>query len=82
MQPRFPVGHIVGTRGALHALAQAGQTAQEFISRHVSGDWGELDEHDRNENELSVQEGFRILSAYHLKDWTKSGSRKPTAPAS
>jgi hypothetical protein len=44
---------------------------REFLSRHAQGDWGELDEHDRNENEFSLREGFRILSAYHLKDDTR-----------
>jgi hypothetical protein len=35
-----------------------------LIHRHVTGDWGDLDEADKQENELSVQKGFRILSAY------------------
>jgi len=30
-----------------------------------------VDEDDRAENELSVREGFRILSAYHLGDGTR-----------
>jgi len=38
----------------------------EFLSRHVSGDWGDLCDDDRRENDLSVMEGFRILSAYRL----------------
>ena len=71
MQPKFPLGQIVATPGALAALAEAGHAPMEFISRHVVGDWGELDDEDRRENELSVKEGFRILSAYHLKDGTK-----------
>ena len=39
-----------------------------FLIRHVCGDWGDLDEHDHGENELSVREGFRILSSYNLPD--------------
>jgi pilus assembly protein CpaF len=27
-------------------------------------DWGELEEHDRKENELSLKRGFRLLSSY------------------
>jgi hypothetical protein len=42
-----------------------------FLSRHISGDWGEVDEHDRRENELSVAQGFRLLSAYTLSTGTK-----------
>jgi hypothetical protein len=37
-----------------------------LLQRHVNGDWGDLSEDDRRENELSVREGFRILSAYIL----------------
>ena len=71
MQPRFSLGRLVATPGALEALEQAGQTPHEFLSRHVQGDWGDLDEHDRNENEFSLDKSLRILSAYHLKDGTK-----------
>jgi hypothetical protein len=51
---RFPVGRIVATPGALTALEEAGETPGAFLRRHVTGDWGELDEHDRQENEFSV----------------------------
>ena len=44
-------------------MADAGQGAIEFLRRHVTGDWGELTPEDWAENELSVKEGFRILSA-------------------
>ena len=33
-------------------------------ARHSSGDWGTVGRGDWNENNLSVREGFRILSAY------------------
>jgi hypothetical protein len=42
---------------------KAGQTALEFRERHVHGDWGELDEEDRKENQLSLKRGFRLLTA-------------------
>ena len=28
------------------------------------GDWGDLDNEDKQENELSLKEGYRLLSAY------------------
>ena len=62
----FSLGQIVATPGALAALEKTGQTPLDFLSRHVRGDWGELDEHDRNENELSLKRGFRLLSSYRL----------------
>jgi hypothetical protein len=30
----------------------------------MSGDWGELSENDVKENELSLEQGFRLLSRY------------------
>lgn len=63
-RPQFRLGQLVATPGALRALKDAGQDPLEFISRHVSGDWGEVNEEDQQENEFSVTHGFRILSAY------------------
>jgi hypothetical protein len=65
--PRFSLGQLVATPGALQALAAAGQSPMEFVQRHQSGDWGEVNDEDRRENEYSVQRGFRILSAYTLR---------------
>lgn len=64
--PRFALGQVVATPGALAAMEEAGQNPLGLLMRHQSGDWGELDEEDKAENELSVREGFRILSAYVL----------------
>jgi len=36
------------------------------VQRHQDGDWGDLCEADRQENEFSLIHGFRLLSAYHL----------------
>jgi hypothetical protein len=62
--PLFPLGQVVATPGALAALEKAGQGPQEFLSRHVQGDWGDLDDEDRKENQLSLERGFRLLSSY------------------
>lgn len=64
---RFPPGQIVATPGALEALSDAGQTPLEFLRRHLMGDWGEVDATDAAENELALQEGYRLLSAYRTK---------------
>ena len=62
----FPLGQVVATPGALSALGGEGIGSEALLQRHVTGDWGELSEEDRRENELSVREGFRILSSYKL----------------
>jgi len=63
---KFLLGQLVATPGALEALQDAGQNAVEFLSRHQHGDWGDLEEEDKQENEFSVLNNFRILSAYTL----------------
>ncbi len=63
---RFPLGCTLTTPGAAEALERANMSARDLLLRHQSGDWGELSDDDRAENELSVTEGFRILSAYEL----------------
>jgi len=54
----------VATPGALRALEKAEQHPAEFLDRHVNGDWGEVPDADKQENERSVEQGLRILSAY------------------
>jgi len=61
---RFALGQTFITPGAEEALQIAGQTATEFLRRHMSGDWGELSDEDVRENEFSLNEGLRLLSAY------------------
>ncbi len=67
MPLKFPLGRTVATPGALAALAKAEQTPNEFLDRHVTGDWGEVDEEDAQENEFSLMNGLRLLSAYRTK---------------
>jgi hypothetical protein len=62
--PLFSLGMVVGTQGAVDALEEAGQGPQEFLDRHVRGDWGDVPEADKHENDFSLLHGFRILSAY------------------
>lgn len=68
---KFPFGRLVAAPGALRAFQRAGVSPLDYLRRHRSGDWGDLDEHDRRENELSLVAGLRLLSAYHLNDGTK-----------
>lgn len=59
---RFSLGRIVATPGALELLG-TGEIG-ELLGRHAAGDWGVVGPEDARENELSVREGFRILSDY------------------
>ena len=70
-RPTFALGHLVATPGALRALVDAGQDPMEFIRRHQSGDWGDVDDEDKRENDFSVTHGFRILNAYRTAQGIK-----------
>lgn len=68
MRREFPLGQLVATPGALDALQRAGQSPREFLRRHETGDWGEVGQEDANENDRSVLNELRILSAYRTKN--------------
>ena len=59
----FPPGQIVATPGALE-LAEQGIDLLAYLNRHLSGDWGDLCQEDKAENNFSLANGFRLLSAY------------------
>ena len=61
---KFHPGQIVATPGALEALQNAGETPHEFLVRHLSGDWGDLDQEDCQLNDAALVDGSRLLSAY------------------
>ena len=63
----LPTIQIVATPGALALLELANKSPLEFLSRHLRGDWGEeLCPEDKTENELSLKNGFRLLSSYRV----------------
>lgn len=64
VMPKVELGQVVATPGALHALRAAGHTPDDFLGRHVGGDWGEVDGHDHKQNQIALREGGRLLSAY------------------
>jgi hypothetical protein len=69
LSAKFTLGHVVATPNALANLTP--QDVQRALRRHAVGDWGDLCEEDRRENELSLLQGFRLLSAYHAANGIK-----------
>jgi len=69
--PLFPAGQIVATPGALALLEQANRSPLEFLSRHLRGDWGDLCQEDKMENEVSLKYGFHLLSSYPVTETEK-----------
>ena len=67
----FSLGQLLSTPGALAALEEAGVEPSELLGRHVTGDWGNLDEEDKVLNDQALVENTRILSAYILSTGAK-----------
>ena len=65
--PLFKPGRVVATPAALAALEQSSQSVWEFLTRHLAGDWGLVDAHDKAANDEALKDGSRLLSAYRLK---------------
>jgi hypothetical protein len=69
-KPKFELGMIVATPGALEVLKDAKQSFTEFVLRHEVGDWGDVEEEDRLANERAIaHEGdptkqLRVMSVY------------------
>ena len=65
-QIKFPLGQVVITPNALEKLNS--NDTLNALNRHVVGDWGDLEEEDRQTNDEALQSGDRLLSAYRSGD--------------
>ena len=66
--PRFVLGRVVATPGALEALERAGVPPLRLLGRHETGDRGDLGDEDKAANESALLTGERLLSAYNLPE--------------
>ena len=64
---RFSLGKVVITCGAIKAVSP--EDSWEAIHRHASGDWGDLCDDDRQQNDEALECQARLLSRY----FTRSG---------
>ena len=64
---KFKLGQIFMTSAVNDKVANDEEFAKfvlNSLKRHANGDWGNICQEDIQENELSLKEAFRILSAY------------------
>jgi hypothetical protein len=69
----FPLGQVVATPGVLDRIDDT-RVFLRLLKRHATGDWGDLDADDRERNDVAVQEGMRVFSAYVLSDHRDSNA--------
>ena len=71
-----PTGQLISTRGVYDLADQNPDFAtfvQKSLNRHVKGDWGDVDEEDKQTNDQSLKQGTRVLSAYNDDRFPKHG---------
>jgi hypothetical protein len=72
----FTLGRLFATPGAILAAKEAKEANDNlilYLYRHAAGDRGDLSQDDMQANATALQEGTRLLSAYHIKDGKKIG---------
>lgn len=66
---RFEFGHVVSTAGVRDTVSM--DEIIPMIRRHLSCDWGEMCDEDKEVNEEALRDGYRLMSVYSAKDGTK-----------
>ncbi len=67
----FPLGTIVASPGAMAIMANNAArdiraNVRALLTRHSSGDWGDVPRSDAAANDVAITDDARILSSYRL----------------
>ena len=66
---KFDAGQVCMTPAAAETIPQT--VAIAALARHLNGDWGDVSREDKAANNRALQDGDRLLSAYHAPDNTR-----------
>ena len=70
----FKCGRLLVAQGINSRIADDLEFSKFIVNalnRHVSCDWGEMDEEDKQENDYALDKYLRLFSAYELNDKEK-----------
>jgi len=71
LKPLFHPGRLLVAPAALAALRANGVPVISVLLRHIAGDWGNVSDDDRQQNDLSIGTGLRLISIYRLPNGAK-----------
>ena len=70
---KFELGEVEVSFHAQAALERSGEKPEKFLSRHQKGDWGEVSEEEKKNNNDIIEKRNtkikKILSAYSTSFW-------------
>ncbi|AQX72734.1 hypothetical protein [Dehalococcoides mccartyi] len=72
----FNTGQIVATRGVYDLACENPEFAQfiqKSLNRHIKGDWGDVNDEDKQTNDQALKQGTRLLSAYNDDRFPQNG---------
>lgn len=65
MKPKFSLGTIVATPGAVD-LIKSGVDDVALLGRHMRGDWGDIPNEDKAQNDAALDGSDRLFSSYNV----------------
>lgn len=71
MTPKFQTGILLSTPNVLQwgNIKFSFQVfVEECLIKHSSGDWGDLEQEDKDSNDFALENNERILSAYSIPE--------------
>jgi len=69
-RPAFSCGQVVATPGANELFANGVTHPNLLLRRHLNGDWGDLCDEDKKENNYAIGKYLRIFSSYKIGEHT------------
>ena len=66
MNFQFQPGQLLATPGAIEKAQNDMELLAMLVSRHVNGDFGDMDDEDIETNKRAIKHGGRIMSSYKL----------------
>ena len=64
--PLFAMGYLGMSPGARSSLLSLGLNPHVFLTRHVTGDWREMEPEDQQVNRRALSVGSRVFSSYRF----------------
>ena len=64
--PRFQAGRLLMTPGVQDLIVNQNLNLATYLSRHLTGDWGDLEADDKRRNDAALRHRERLFSAYKI----------------